>query len=454
MTQERHSPQTLTQFKTHRALIASGLTCLSGFSLLSISLTANGLAANAQTQEQPPVDAPAVPAAQDLLAPAAAPVVIPDAPVAPEPAPEPAFSGEVLPEPEAIAPVEIPRAAPAPLVAPDLSERAGGLNDQSYIDTTPYDIGATRYEAPGSIVVSERSSGCQAVMANGQAPNSICAQPAAPSFASGGYAENGAGGGIAASAPAGGGDLGAVVNQVYNVVTGRTTPSGSDYYNLTARPPARLGTSNNKMMFPLSMPAMITSLFGWRVHPVAGYSRFHSGTDLGADEGTPVLAAFPGKVAIADFMGGYGLTVVLRHNQDAEETLYAHMSEIFVKPGEEVKQGEVIGRVGSTGVSTGPHLHFEFRQKVNEGWVAIDPGLALENSLTQFITALKLGKSPLDLTTAANPIDPLQRLKQIMQETKVKGPKNVAQASPANATLMPPDSVPQFIRQLGEKKAN
>lgn len=426
MNQERHSNQKFHRLLSHRALISGGLSCLSGLSVFS---TGVAIAQTPTSADSSALSNAEVPAAQDLLLPPASeapapaiedPIVIPEAAPAPAPAdlapaPEPAASSAPAAPPSS--------AADAPLVAPDLAERAktdlsgnlgGNLGgNQPYIDSTPYNIGATRYEAPGSIVLSERSSGCQAVLANGQSATSICQQVAPEVAAS-------MGGGVASNP--GGGGLGAVAYDVYNFVTGggggRTTPSGRDYYSVTARPPARLGNGNVAMLFPLSIPSVITSAFGWRLHPVMGYSRFHSGTDLGADEGTPVLAAFSGKVAIADFMGGYGLTVVLRHgNSDSEETLYGHLSEIFVKPGEAVKQGEVIGRVGSTGMSTGPHLHFEFRQKTNDSWVAIDPGLALENSLNQFLTALKTGKRT---TVAAAPIDPLQRLKEILKETKAR----------------------------------
>jgi murein DD-endopeptidase MepM/ murein hydrolase activator NlpD len=144
------------------------------------------------------------------------------------------------------------------------------------------------------------------------------------------------------------------------------------------------------MIFPLSIPAPITSLFGWRIHPIFGNSQFHSGTDLGAPMGTPVLAAYTGQVAIADWLGGYGLTVVLEHNDATEETLYAHLSELLVQPGESVKQGQVIGRVGSTGNSTGPHLHFEWRQMTPEGWVTLDPGTQLEYALAQLVRSLEI----------------------------------------------------------------
>ncbi|MBE9180829.1 M23 family metallopeptidase [Oculatella sp. LEGE 06141] len=143
-------------------------------------------------------------------------------------------------------------------------------------------------------------------------------------------------------------------------------------------------------MFPLSIPAAITSVFGWRLHPIAGTYRLHSGTDLGAPMGTPVLAAFEGQVSIADFMQGYGLTVVLQHEKSTKETLYAHMSEIFVQPGEWVEQGTVIGRVGSTGLSTGPHLHFEFRERTPQGWLALDPGELLTYALAQMVESPQL----------------------------------------------------------------
>ncbi len=148
-------------------------------------------------------------------------------------------------------------------------------------------------------------------------------------------------------------------------------------------------------MFPLTIPATITSIFGWRIHPITTDRRFHSGTDLGAPLGTPVLAAYAGNVAIANFLGGYGLTVILDHNEFSQQTLYGHLSEIFVQPGEWVEQGTVIGRVGSTGNSTGPHLHFETRQLTGEGWVATDPGAQLESSLADLVEALRVAESTL-----------------------------------------------------------
>jgi murein DD-endopeptidase MepM/ murein hydrolase activator NlpD len=127
------------------------------------------------------------------------------------------------------------------------------------------------------------------------------------------------------------------------------------------------------LAFPLPIPAALTSAFGWRIHPITGDRRFHAGVDLGAPQGTPVVAAAPGQVVVADYMGGYGLTVVLENQDIALRNLYAHLSGIAVQPGTWVEQGSVIGWVGSTGNSTGPHLHFEAQQLTANGWVAVDP---------------------------------------------------------------------------------
>ncbi len=142
------------------------------------------------------------------------------------------------------------------------------------------------------------------------------------------------------------------------------------------------------LAFPLSVPSSISSVFGWRKHPLTGDRRFHTGMDLAAAEGTPVLAAYSGQVEISDWVGGYGLTVVLNHNS-AQQTLYGHMSETFVRPGQWVERGTVIGRVGSTGNSTGPHLHFETRQLTPNGWVATNPGAQLQQALNQFLQSIQ-----------------------------------------------------------------
>jgi murein DD-endopeptidase MepM/ murein hydrolase activator NlpD len=161
-------------------------------------------------------------------------------------------------------------------------------------------------------------------------------------------------------------------NVLYTAASGETAVQ---VRRLTSEEIAAMSLPSNgdkQMLFPLISPSVISSLFGTRVHPVTGQVRFHQGTDLAAPEGTPVVAAFSGRVEIAGWLGGYGLIVVISHG-DTHETRYAHLSEVLVKPGQEVKQGNVIGLVGSTGMATGPHLHFEIWQKMQEGLVAIDP---------------------------------------------------------------------------------
>lgn len=112
-----------------------------------------------------------------------------------------------------------------------------------------------------------------------------------------------------------------------------------------------------------------TSGFGMRFHPLLGYSRLHKGVDFGAGYGSPIYAVSDGAVSFAGRHGGHGNYVMLRHGGNMA-TGYAHMSRIAVRPGQVVRQGQVIGYVGSTGLSTGPHLHFE----VYRGGEAVNPG--------------------------------------------------------------------------------
>lgn len=113
----------------------------------------------------------------------------------------------------------------------------------------------------------------------------------------------------------------------------------------------------------LALPSTgeITSPFGWRTHPVLGYQRLHAGMDFGADYGSPILAADSGVVIFAGWYGGYGNTVILDHGNGLT-TLYAHSEELYVEEGQSVQRGQAIAAVGSTGLSTGPHLHFEVRR--------------------------------------------------------------------------------------------
>ena len=105
----------------------------------------------------------------------------------------------------------------------------------------------------------------------------------------------------------------------------------------------------------------VTSGFGWRMHPVLGYERFHSGLDIGADYGTTIHAADRGTVIFAGWYGGYGNAVIIDHGGNIT-TLYAHTSELYVVEGQNIQRGQAIASVGSTGLSTGPHLHFEVRR--------------------------------------------------------------------------------------------
>lgn len=118
---------------------------------------------------------------------------------------------------------------------------------------------------------------------------------------------------------------------------------------------------------PFSIPSRtpldgvkLTSSFGMRTHPVLGGARAHKGIDLAAPVGTPIYATADGVVGKASWFGGYGLYVQLEHGNNLE-TRYGHMSRLNVAEGQTVRKGEVIGYVGSTGRSTGPHLHYEVR---------------------------------------------------------------------------------------------
>ncbi|NBD33442.1 MAG: peptidoglycan DD-metalloendopeptidase family protein [Cyanobacteria bacterium] len=136
------------------------------------------------------------------------------------------------------------------------------------------------------------------------------------------------------------------------------------------------GNGDSQLMFPLARATAVTSNFGWRIHPIHGNRRFHTGTDFTAPEGTPVVATKSGRVVLADYTSGYGLIVGLRHDGE-NESRYAHLSQIHVKPGQWVEQGTVIGRVGNTGLSTGPHLHFEWRIRKGSRWIAVNAGQQL-----------------------------------------------------------------------------
>jgi murein DD-endopeptidase MepM/ murein hydrolase activator NlpD len=103
--------------------------------------------------------------------------------------------------------------------------------------------------------------------------------------------------------------------------------------------------------------ARLTSPFGWRNDPISGVRRYHAAIDLAAPTGTTVKAAMDGKVSSAGFNATYGKYIILSHGNEYQ-TMYAHLNQVSVKQGDRVIQGVKIGEVGSTGYSTGPHLHF------------------------------------------------------------------------------------------------
>ena len=106
------------------------------------------------------------------------------------------------------------------------------------------------------------------------------------------------------------------------------------------------------------VPGRITSYFGYRVHPIFRFRRFHSGVDFGARWGSPIVAAADGQVVGAGWAGGYGRQVRIAHGGGVQ-TSYSHMNQIVASAGSFVRQGQLIGYVGSSGFSTGPHLHYE-----------------------------------------------------------------------------------------------
>ena len=126
-----------------------------------------------------------------------------------------------------------------------------------------------------------------------------------------------------------------------------------------SRRPSGPAGSTGALMWPINGP--ITSEFGWRTHPIYGTARYHSGLDIGADEGDPVAAADGGIVIHAGWLGGYGYAVIIQHS-DSISTLYGHNSQLLVSEGQQVRKGEIIALAGSTGDSTGPHVHFEVRE--------------------------------------------------------------------------------------------
>jgi murein DD-endopeptidase MepM/ murein hydrolase activator NlpD len=171
----------------------------------------------------------------------------------------------------------------------------------------------------------------------------------------------------------------------------RHTPSDdniTDYFTADGKSATRF-----LMKTPIN-GARLSSSFGRRRHPISGYSRLHKGTDFAARSGTPIFAAGNGVVERASRYGGYGKYVRIQH-ANGYETAYAHMSRYGpgVRKGRRVRQGDIIGYVGSTGASTGPHLHYEVLvngRHVNAMSLRLPTGRALEGDLlSEFEKKLK-----------------------------------------------------------------
>ena len=152
--------------------------------------------------------------------------------------------------------------------------------------------------------------------------------------------------------------------------SGGNTSGGNTSGGVTA---PDTSTVTGSYIWPIPSSRLITSLFGNRIHPVSGTEKFHKGVDINASVGAPIVAADGGTVVtVGNDPAGYGIYVSLYHS-GGRSTLYAHMSSAAVSAGQTVSQGQVIGYAGSSGVSTGPHLHFE---------IAVDG--ALHNPLSYF----------------------------------------------------------------------
>ncbi|MEA5464090.1 peptidoglycan DD-metalloendopeptidase family protein [Leptothoe sp. PORK10 BA2] len=321
----------------------------------------------------------------------------------PETNPGTTTPGVDIVRPSDVVPGEIP-------TVEDAAAEYGGV----FVDPTAYSEGATVNPDAPEVVISERSTGCEykveANNVNGcggatsqPTPSRVADAPDAPAAVA---ATPGNPGRSLTVGPVSIGRSGVRFSEV-----GATTVAGREYYNTVAKPLVEL-QAGESFIFPLASPSPITSLFGWRWHPIHNDYRFHAGTDLGAPQGTPILATQSGQVSLADYLGGYGLTVILRHNDNTLESRYAHMSHILVRPGEWVEQGEVIGLVGSTGNSTGPHLHFELHQLTSQGWNVISPNEVLSYALANLNQGIGGGRNPLALqglniiprAEAANPV--------------------------------------------------
>lgn len=132
---------------------------------------------------------------------------------------------------------------------------------------------------------------------------------------------------------------------------------------------SRIIYDGGQFLFPLDFYYRVTSEYGWRIHPIYGTEKYHSGIDFGAPSGQPIKAAYKGEVVISEYSSSAGNYIMINHGNGLA-TVYMHCSKLNVSVGQMVEKGDIIGLVGSTGNSTGPHLHFSVR--LNGEYV--DPG--------------------------------------------------------------------------------
>lgn len=161
----------------------------------------------------------------------------------------------------------------------------------------------------------------------------------------------------------------AISSGVHNGIKNAIEGGGSQP---SRNPSPPVPSKETRMSWPVPSSSRISSPFGYRIHPIYKDYRLHTGIDIPASSGNNILAASSGRVTASKWMGGYGNAIIIDHGGGIT-TLYAHSSSRLVSQGQSVKEGQVIARIGSTGNSTGPHLHFEVRKNSKcenpEPWV-------------------------------------------------------------------------------------
>jgi len=174
---------------------------------------------------------------------------------------------------------------------------------------------------------------------------------------------------------------------------GFKTKEGYDYFD-------NFGKSIRKSLMKTPINgARLSSSFGMRKHPILGFNKMHRGTDFAAPEGTPVMASGDGKIIRARWCGGGGNCIKIKHNS-TYSTVYAHLSKFsrIAKEGNRVRQGQIIGYVGSTGMSTGPHLHYEVIEngkKINSQTLKLPSGKILKGNERELF---EINKIKIDVT--------------------------------------------------------